>query len=213
MSPTTRRRSSDLQALIVVAAEEEFSHLGYKGATMAAIASRAGVTRSVLTRHFATKADLFAEVMTKPLLQFADSWTSRWADRLAEEPPELELVYEFISDLFENSRNHTGVLRLLMFSGEQLEPEVRKQVWETIDEGMSAVLEIAVRTIAAHGYPAEHADITVRALISMVMGYVSMDSSVLGSIDADDEVVVRHMSSLIMHGISLGADAGRDPAE
>jgi len=195
----TRRRSTDLRALIVEAAEYAFSQLGY----MAGIAGRAGVTRSVLTRHFATKAALFAEVMTKPLLQFIDEWTRRWTRRLDGQPTEPELVYEFISDLYRNSRAHVGALRLLMFSDEHLEPAVRQQVWGTLNEGLGAVLDIANREIGSHGYPTRHVDVTVRAIISMVMGYVTLDPALLQTATADEDEVVTHLASLILYGLAL----------
>lgn len=202
----TRRRSTDLRALIVEAAEYAFSQFGYKGATMAGIAGRAGVTRSVLTRHFATKAELFAEVMTKPLLQFIDEWTRRWTSRLDGQPTEPELVYEFISDLYRNSRAHVGALRLLMFSDEHLDPQVRQQVWDKINEGLGAVLDIANREIGSHGYPTRHVDVTVRALISMVMGYVTLDPALLQTTTADEDEVVTHLASLILYGLALQAE-------
>lgn len=199
-----RRRSTDLRALIVAAAEHTFGQLGYKGATMAGIAERAGVTRSVLTRNFATKADLFAEVMTKPLLQFTDDWTRRWTGRLATEPTEPELVYEFVSDLYRNSQAHVAALRLLMFSNEHLEPAVQERVWRTINDGLVAVLEIAHREIGAHGYPTRHVEVTVRALISMVLGYVTLDQDLLHT-SATDEEVITHLASLILYGLALDA--------
>jgi AcrR family transcriptional regulator len=199
----TRRRSADLRAMIVEAAEHTFSQLGYKGATMAGVAERAGVTRSVLTRHFAKKAELFAEVMTKPLLQFIDEWTRRWTSRLDGQPTEPELVYEFISDLYRNSRAHVGALRLLMFSDEHLEPAVRQQVWTTINQGLGAVLDIANREIGSHGYPTRHVDVTVRALISMVLGYVTLDPALLPTVTADEDEVVTHLASLILYGLAL----------
>jgi AcrR family transcriptional regulator len=195
--------------MIVVAAEELFSQLGYKGATMAGIAQRAGVTRSVLTRHFATKAELFAEVMTEPLLQFVDEWTRRWTSRLDAVPTEPELVFEFVSDLYRNSRTHTGALRLLMFSSEDLQPVVRQEVWVSLNKGLSAVLDIAYREIESHGYPTRHVDVTVRALISMVLGYVTLDPALLTTTTNDENEVVSHMASLILYGLALGPNHPR----
>lgn len=199
----TRRRSADLRAIIVVSAEATFSRLGYKGATMSGIAQHAGVTRSVLTRHFATKAELFAEVMTKPLLQFVDEWTQRWTSRLDSQPPEPQLVHEFIADLYRNSRAHVGALRLLMFSDDDLEIAVRQRVWMNLNEGLGAVLEIANREIGSHGYSARNVDVTVRALISMVMGYVTMDQALLPTATTDPDEVVTHLASLILYGLTL----------
>jgi AcrR family transcriptional regulator len=190
--------------MIVGAAESSFSQLGYKGATMAAIADRAGVTRSVLTRHFPTKADLFAEVMTKPLLQFVEEWTQRWTSRLESEPTEPELVYEFVSDLYRNSQAHVGSLRLLMFSGDHLEPAIRERIWRTLNNGLTAVLDIAYREIGSHGYPTRNVDLTVRAIISMVLGYVTLAPDLLRTETTDDHEVVTHLTSLILYGLALG---------
>ncbi|WP_293040277.1 TetR/AcrR family transcriptional regulator [Mycobacterium sp.] len=206
----TRRRSTDLRAMVVEAAEYSFSQLGYKGATMAGIAARAGVTRSVLTRHFATKAELFTEVMTKPLLQFIDEWTRRWTDRLDGQPTEPELVYEFVSDLYRNSRAHVGALRLLMFSDEHLEPAVRQQVWQNLNHGLGAVLDIAHREIGSHGYPTRDVDVTVRAIISMVLGYVTLDPALLRTATSDEDHVVTHLASLILYGLALRPGELRD---
>lgn len=198
-----RRRSTELRPMIVSAAEHVFSQLGYKGATMAAIADRAGVTRSVLTRHFPTKAELFAEVMTEPLLQFIGDWTQRWTGRLDEQPTEPELVNEFISDLFRNGRTHLGALRLLLFSDEHLDPAVRQQVRNSLNTGLAAVLGIADREIGSHGYPTRHVDITVRAIISMVLGYLTLDPNLLPTTADDDDAVVSHLSALILYGLAL----------
>jgi len=198
----TRRRSADLRPMIVAAAEHTFSQFGYKGATMAAIAARAEVTRSVLTRHFPTKANLFAEVITNPLLQFVDEWTQRWTRRLGGQPSEPELVREFISDLYHNSRTHLGSLRLLMFSQEHLEPVVRQEVLTKINVGLSAVLDIANREIDSHGYPTRHVDVTVRAIIAMVLGYLALDPALLTP-TADEDAVVSHLSALILYGLAL----------
>ncbi len=69
---TTRRRGrpkgeSGSRELIVVAAEHEFGEHGYDGATIRAIAARAGVDPALVHHYFGTKADLFAEVIGIPL--------------------------------------------------------------------------------------------------------------------------------------------------
>jgi AcrR family transcriptional regulator len=199
----TRRRSTELRAMIVAAAEYEFSQLGYKGATMAGIAERAGVTRSVLTRHFATKAELFAEVITKPLLQVIDEWTRRWTSQLDRLLTEPELAYEFISDFYRTSRAHVGALRLLMFSDVHLEPIVRQQAWTTLNKGLGTVLDIANLEFRSLGFPPRHVDVTLRAIISMVLGYVALDPALFPTVTTDEYEVVTHLVSLILYGLAL----------
>lgn len=69
---TTRRRGrpkgeSGSRDRIVAAAEHEFGEHGYDGATIRAIAGRAGVDSALVHHYFGTKADLFAEVIGIPL--------------------------------------------------------------------------------------------------------------------------------------------------
>ncbi|GAA4484050.1 TetR family transcriptional regulator [Microbacterium panaciterrae] len=69
---TTRRRGrpkgeSGSRDLIVAAAEYEFGEHGYDGATVRAIAARAGVDSALVHHYFGTKADLFADVIGIPL--------------------------------------------------------------------------------------------------------------------------------------------------
>ena len=200
----TRRRPAELRSLIVEAAEETFGQLGYTDATMVVIAQRAGVTRSVLTRHFATKADLFRCVMTEPFLEFIGGWMYTWTAKLDVQRSEEELVHEFVADLYRNTLANSGALKLLMFHSDQLDSELRQQVWATLNEGLAAVVDIADREFSKRQYPTADLNITIRAILSMVMGYVTLDPSLLADCIADDERIVTHLSSLILHGMTLG---------
>lgn len=70
--PARRRRGrprageSDARERILAAAVEEFGEAGYDGATMRAIAARAGVDPALVHHHYGTKADLFGEVVDAP---------------------------------------------------------------------------------------------------------------------------------------------------
>ncbi len=61
------RGDSDARGRIAAAAMHEFGELGYDGATMRAIAARAGVDSALVHHYFGTKADLFAEVAGSPV--------------------------------------------------------------------------------------------------------------------------------------------------
>ena len=62
-----RRGEADAQDRIVAAAIDEFGERGYDGATMRAIAARAGVDAALLHHYFGTKADLFGETVGAPM--------------------------------------------------------------------------------------------------------------------------------------------------
>lgn len=62
-----RSGESDARDRILAAAIEEFAEAGYDGATMRAIAARAGVDSALVHHHFGTKADLFGEAIGAPM--------------------------------------------------------------------------------------------------------------------------------------------------
>jgi len=72
--PTPKRRpgrpkagESNAQERIIAAAVDEFGEQGYDGATMRAIAARAGVDSALVHHYFGTKADLFAQTIDAPM--------------------------------------------------------------------------------------------------------------------------------------------------
>jgi AcrR family transcriptional regulator len=62
-----RAGESDARERIMAAAIEEFGEAGYDGATIRAIAARAGVDSALVHHHFGTKADLFGETIEAPM--------------------------------------------------------------------------------------------------------------------------------------------------
>lgn len=185
------------------AAEEIFGAQGFSDATMAGIAERAGVTRSVLTRHFPTKAALFRDVVTVPLVRSTEQWMETWTQRLHTPRTEVELVEEFIADLYANSRAQVASLRLLMFEGDKLDPEIRSHIWEQANVGFTAVIDIARKEYDARGWSTQNLEITIRALISMVLGYVALDPALISEASQDERTVVEHMSALATFGLQL----------
>lgn len=74
VAPRPRRRgrppageSQNRRELILAAAAHEFAEHGYDGATMRAIAARAGVDSALLHHYFGTKSDLFTATVGAPL--------------------------------------------------------------------------------------------------------------------------------------------------
>ena len=61
-TPRTEARRAEVRDRIVRAALDLIRHGGYREASVAAVASGAGVATGTVYRHFPSKADLFAEV-------------------------------------------------------------------------------------------------------------------------------------------------------
>jgi AcrR family transcriptional regulator len=83
--PSGRRKPSFIEearrAQILAAATETVAESGYAGASLARIAERAGVSKSVISYHFAGKDELLEMIVNQ---FFADAWAQMEAALLAE---------------------------------------------------------------------------------------------------------------------------------
>jgi AcrR family transcriptional regulator len=62
-SPTRRLPKAERRATLVTAASELFAEHGYDYASLEELAARAGVTKPIVYRHFASKKDLYLELL------------------------------------------------------------------------------------------------------------------------------------------------------
>lgn len=205
-----RRRPAELRELILAAAEDTFARLGYADTTTIEVARIAGVSRSVLARHFATKQDLFRAAIEQPLLRFVQDWVPAWTAQFDAPWPDVLLMREFVADLYRNAREHRGAVRVLMLHGDQLDPEIRQQVWAAVNVGLVALHAAGERELGPRGYPTTRLDLTVRAVLSLVFGYVSLEPIFDSVVDqpTDPDVVIEHLSALLLHGFALGTASG-----
>jgi AcrR family transcriptional regulator len=75
MSGNRRRlRPQDRRALILTAAAEVFAAAGYDRASMRAVATSAGITTPVLYDHFASKAELYAALVSRVADELITGW-------------------------------------------------------------------------------------------------------------------------------------------
>lgn len=200
-----RRRPQELRALALRAAEEVFGEFGYRGATMEQIATRAGVTRSVLTRHFPTKADLFEAVATGPLADFAADWARRWVEFPTSAPGAA--VHAFVTNLVHTAFAHRSAVRLLLMGpDERADPSVLMSA--ELDRGLSEVTAIAAAELEHLGYPAADAATTIRAIVSMVLGYACLDERILPDTLRDPDALAQHLARLVRFGVALGPQSG-----
>jgi AcrR family transcriptional regulator len=79
-TPKTEARRLAVRERIVLAAREQVAEGGYASASVQAVAARAGVATGSVYRHFASKAELFAEVFRR------------------SSQPELDLVTQLTAD-------------------------------------------------------------------------------------------------------------------
>ena len=92
----------------MTAATEVFAASNFRATGVAAIADRAGVSEAILYRHFATKLDLFCEVLDRIGRRIVDIWEGAVADA----PDAITALRRAGEVYFVNTRNHPAEARL-----------------------------------------------------------------------------------------------------
>ena len=102
---TPARRRSDL-----------FARQDYRSTTTREIAEAAGVTESLLFRHFGSKAALFREALVLPFTSFVDNFGQTWQAVVPEETDEDVLARHFVGQLYDVFVEHRGLIVTLLAS-------------------------------------------------------------------------------------------------
>ncbi len=121
-----RERSEATRRRIVRAAVEEFSERGYQGATIAAIAERAGVASQTVYFVFHTKAELISAAIDS-LVMGEDPPTipqeTGWWQAVSREPDPTEAIHLFVggvAPLFQRASGLAEILRAAALTDDEL---------------------------------------------------------------------------------------------
>ncbi len=128
--PRFQRRKEHRPQEITAAAFAVFAEKGYAGARVEEVARRAGISKGLMYRYFATKEDLFKAVIRSVVV--------RRVDRLLAEVEQTELSAEALlrGPVFEFMRRIPGspvaiVIRLLIAEGHR-HPDLVDFYWENV---------------------------------------------------------------------------------
>lgn len=192
------------RAEILDAARAAFGADGYRGATMAAVAVRAGVTHAGLLYHFATKEDLLEAVLADEsgrqtgLLDAAGS-----ADAADADPGRPDALDRLRALVVRNEAEPEWARLFSMLLGEAVSPDhpVRARMAERYDT-VSAGLAERLRAIGGD-VPAAERESIARLLLAVMDGlqYQSLTGS---AVDVDREF--GRMVDLVR--ARLGSDPG-----
>jgi len=104
-----RRPGVTAKAALLAAAADAFSELGYEGASIDSIASRAGVTGGALYRHFASKAQMF-----EGLIEFIETTLFTLINRIASETPDgAAQAQQIVAVVLGFAERNPGMTRVL----------------------------------------------------------------------------------------------------
>src|ERR1700726_1961206 len=109
-----RRSSAQVQQLLLDAAVRQFAANGYAKTTTDDIAEAAGVSLSVLFRHYPAKADLFRDALLQPFLESLRAFTEHWEHTFIDPVDEREVMRLFINDFYDHLNSHQEALVALL---------------------------------------------------------------------------------------------------
>ena len=117
-------RSGQTRPQLVAVASEVFAEHGYRGASLADVAKRAGLTQAGLLHHFGSKADLLAAV-----LEHRDEIDNATIDGLEPRRPGFHTLGALL-DLTAMNIARPEIVRLFAtMSGEAVNPDHPAHVW------------------------------------------------------------------------------------
>ena len=155
-APARRRLSaSERRERILTAATEVFAERGYADASMAEIASRAGVVASVIYDHFGSKRELAVELLE----HHGAALIERTITGLDPAPPR-ELLHQSI-DLFYRFMESDPFVWRFLFRDPPADPEigeVHRRIHERATEGIAGLVRMsAPDDLPFDGIPQERA--------------------------------------------------------
>jgi AcrR family transcriptional regulator len=202
-TPRTRRSTAEVKRLILAAATTVFERKGYALATTDDIAAEAGVARSVMFRHFTSKAELFREAELQPFLDlvttFRESMEAQ-VDELWDEDRLMRTVVEIVYESFRSHRN--GVLALA--SMQDLDGDVFSDAQTVLNQAFSDVFELASEHTKRRNWPEQrNLELSIRTVIGMVAAMSVLDPLFVpqGRRRPSRSQMIDHLTEVALHGI------------
>ena len=201
-----RRSTTEVRRLLVDASERIFRIKGFGRATIDEIADAAGVSLSVVFRHFPTKGDLFREALIAPFVESLQAFTDAWKRSFTEPADEEQIMRVLIGGLYDNLRSHDEAIAGLLTAQDSLDPDTTAEI-ERLFSDVFAQLQIMGEQEADRRpwIRGEGMDLNARLLVGMVTATVVYRRWYLpgGRNRISRERLVTHMTNLMLYGLRL----------
>lgn len=201
-----RRSTAEVRQLLLDAAAQAFRVKGYARATTDEIAEAAGVSLSVLFRHFPAKADLLRTAVVQPfvdsLREFADAWDRSQAVPISEDA----VMREVVSDLYDNLRKHDDAVIALLAAESELDDSTAKDIERLFNQVFAQLTDMGEQEAERRGwFSGEGMDLNVRLLVGMVTATIAYRRWFLpaGRNRVSRERLISHMTQLMLYGLRL----------
>lgn len=203
MATRTRRSTAEVQRLILEAATNVFGRKGYESTTTDDIAAEAGVARSVMFRHYATKADLFRAAQLQPFIDLVTTFKASLEaemDELWDEERLMRTVVEIVYDSFRSHRN--GVLAIASLQG--VDDDLDREAQQVLNQAFSDVAALSTAENERRGWPPqENLELSIRMVIGMVASMSVLERLFVpqGRRRPSRNQLITQLTAVALHGI------------
>ncbi|MBV9072255.1 MAG: TetR/AcrR family transcriptional regulator [Acidobacteria bacterium] len=197
-----RLSSADRKLQVLDVAAELFARHGFDGVTTRQIADAAGITEAIVFRHFATKDDLYWEVLSAK--SAPDEVKKRLEERLRSDAEPFEIFTEIARHVLDRNLSDPAKSRLLLFSGLENHRLSQRFFKTYMSEWYELLAGYIRKQIAAGKFREVDPVLAARGFIGMVFHHYLVQEVFGGahyqSYDLDD--VARTMAGLWLSGIA-----------
>lgn len=200
---TGRRRRSTKEVLdrLVDAACEEFESNGYTRSKTATIAKKAGVSETLLFKHFGSKANLFHDTIFNPFNQHFAEFKASHPIAEGDSEGRLEITRQYIGEVQEFFSKHSGMLMLLITSQSYESDEVKG-----IDniKGLHDYLSTTAKMIESRLEESPDMDPLLTACISFstIMSCILFKDWLFPKGAADDRTINEAITNFVLGGVN-----------
>jgi AcrR family transcriptional regulator len=199
-SSRLRRPRGEPRRLLISAASDIFNDRGYAGASTREIADRAGVSETLMFRHFGTKAGLFRDAMVVPFVQFVERFIKSRQEAIGSGDSEA-LTREFIGELYDLFRSHRALAALLFAADVHVESELAASgALDEVRKAIEKLVRLGTIESRARGRTVDRQDLSTRTTIAMIAGMATFGSWFFGSRRPSRNKIVEELVQTIMHG-------------
>jgi AcrR family transcriptional regulator len=200
-----RRSTEEVRTLILSAANELFADRGYAQTSMRDIASRAGLSLSVLYRQFANKDELFAATLLAPFLASFEEFASAWSSQVDEPWEDTRLVGEFVRDLYANLVKYRHLVITLLAADQDSGSELLKKAQQGMADSLRDLRSMAEHEAGRRGWlPAESVADGNTLTIAMIGGLVLLQPLLAGASQVDEDTLIDAATRMALYGMRLG---------
>lgn len=176
--PRLRRSSDEIRGLLQAAATIFFARNGYAGTSTRAIATEAGVSETLLFRHFGTKSGLFEATTLERLRAGVDEFVAPWDQKLVAPGGEEAHTRAFLGRLLRFFREQRAVMFALMTVDAAQDEEI-VSIQSTAVESFSKILVAIEQNVLTRAdgelYPGVDPELTASSVAAAAMCVTVLD--------------------------------------